>query len=81
VDIQLRGVISSKGGRLKTVFQSTPDVPVKKFTLTMKGGNRGLLVNTQDLCDRKQFGVLNLKAQNGRRMKTKRLRLNTPACG
>ncbi|MEX2081784.1 MAG: hypothetical protein WEC33_09230, partial [Dehalococcoidia bacterium] len=80
VDIQLRGVISSTNGRLKTVFRSTPDVPVRQFTLVMKGGNRGLLVNTRDLCDRKQFGVLNLKAQNSRQMKTKRLRLNTPAC-
>jgi hypothetical protein len=81
VDIQLRGVISSKNARLKTVFPSTPDVAVDKFTLTMKGGNRGLLVNSQDLCDRTRAGFLNLLAQNSRREKSKNLRLNIPACG
>jgi hypothetical protein len=80
VDIQLRGVISSQNARLKTVFRSTPDVAVNKFTLTMKGGNRGLLVNSQNLCDRPRSGFLNLKAQNSRRLKSKNLRLNIPAC-
>ena len=80
VNIQLRGIISSKGARLKTVFPRTPDVAVDKFILTMKGGNRGLLVNSQDLCRQARFGVLNLRAQNSRRLKTKRLGLNIPAC-
>lgn len=80
VDIRLRGVISSKGGRLKTVFNNTPDVAVNKFVLTMKGGDRGLLVNSRDLCERQTAGVLNLKAQNSRRVKSKDLELNIPAC-
>jgi len=80
VDIQLRGVISSKNARLKTVFRRLPDVAVNKFVLTMKGGNRGLLINSQDLCDRRRTGFLNLLAQNSRRQKTNNLRLNIPAC-
>lgn len=81
VNIQLRGVISSKRGRLKTVFPRTPDVAVDKFILVMRGGkNRGLLVNSQNLCDRARFAFLNLRAQNSRRMKTNRLGLNIPAC-
>ncbi len=80
VDIRLRGVISGKGGRLKTVFNNTPDVAVDKFVLTMKGGERGLLINSRDLCTRQTAGVLNLKAQNSRRLKRKNLRLNIPAC-
>jgi len=80
VNIRLRGVISSEHGRLKTVFQRTPDVAVKKFTLTMKGGNRGLLVNSRNLCSRQTNGFLNLKAQNSRRLKKNNLRLNIPAC-
>jgi hypothetical protein len=79
VDVQLRGVISSKNARLKTVFRKVPDVAVNKFTLTMKGGNRGLLVNSQNLCDRPRKGFLNLGAQNSRRHK-ENLRLNIPAC-
>ncbi|HSS05259.1 MAG TPA: hypothetical protein VLK89_08765 [Solirubrobacterales bacterium] len=81
VNIRLRGVISSVHGRLKTVFANTPDVAVNKFTLTMKGGNRGLLVNSRDLCSRRTTGFLKLKAQNSRQLKTKNLRLNIPACG
>jgi len=79
VNIRLRGVISSENARLKTVFRKVPDVAVNKFVLTMKGGNRGLLVNSQDLCDRPRKGFLNLKAQNSRKLK-KNLRLNIPAC-
>jgi hypothetical protein len=80
VPIQLRGVISSRGARLKTVFEKTPDVAVDKFILNMKGGGRGLLVNSRDLCSRQTTGYLNLRAQNSRRMKSKNLRLNIPAC-
>jgi len=80
VNIRLRGVISAKGGRLKTVFYPTPDVAVSKFILTMRGGNRGLLDNSESLCQRKRFAFLNLKAQNSRRLRTNRLRLNVPGC-
>ena len=52
VTIRLRGVISSEHGRLKTVFNNTPDVAVNKFILNMKGGNKGLLVNSRNLCAR-----------------------------
>ncbi len=80
VNIRLRGVISSSNGRLKTVFRKTPDVAVDKFILTMKGGNKGLLVNSRNLCERQTTGFLNLKAQNSRQLKRKNLRLNIPAC-
>lgn len=50
------------------------------FILNMRGGNRGLLDNSENLCQRKRFAFLNLKAQNSRRLKTNRLRLNIPGC-
>jgi hypothetical protein len=80
VNIRLRGVISSEHGRLKTVFRKTPDVAVDKFVLTMKGGDRGLLINSRNLCSRQTTGFLNLLAQNSRRVKRNNLRLNIPAC-
>ncbi|MGD9735721.1 MAG: hypothetical protein AB7V58_08960 [Solirubrobacterales bacterium] len=80
VDIQLHGVISTKKARTKTVFFPVPDVPVRKFVLTMSGGKRGLLVNSRNLCDRRAFSFLNFKAQNGKKLKKKRLPLHTPAC-
>jgi hypothetical protein len=81
VPIRLRGVISSAHGRLKTVFNETPDVAVKKFELNMKGGGKGLLVNSRNLCSRPTNGFLNIKAQNSRQVKRNNLRLNIPACG
>jgi len=81
VNVRLRGVISStKGGRIKNVFSTVPDVPVSRFTLTMKGGRKGLLENSQDLCAHPSFSFLNFKAQNGKQVKVKRLPLRAPSC-
>jgi hypothetical protein len=81
VNIQLRGVISSKRGGLKTVFPEVPDVPVKKFILNMRGGKKSLLVNSTNTCAKKQKGVLNIKAQNGKKVKNNKYGLNISSCG
>jgi hypothetical protein len=80
VNIQLHGVISAAKARIKNVFYPIPDVPVSKFVLTMKGGKRGLLVNSRDLCARPSFSFMNFKAQNGKQLKKKKLPLRVPAC-
>ena len=80
VDIRLRGVISATKARIKTVFASVPDVPVSKFVLNMKGGKKGLLENSRDLCTGRNASFLNFKAQNGKHRKVKRLPLRTPGC-
>ncbi len=80
VNIQLRGVISSKRGGLKTVFNGLPDVPVKKFVLNMKGGEKSLLVNSENTCRKPQQAVLNIKAQNGKRAKNNKFKLNIASC-
>ncbi|MFN8162852.1 MAG: hypothetical protein U0R26_03295 [Solirubrobacterales bacterium] len=80
VNIRLRGVISATKARIKTVFNTVPDVPVSKFTLTMEGGKKGLLVNSRGLCARPNFSFLNLKAQNGKQVRVKKLPLRVPAC-
>ena len=74
-------MISAVAGRIKTVFRSVPDVPVSKFVLTMKGGKKGLLVNSRNLCAKRAFSHLTLKGQNGKKLIKKRLRLRVPACG
>lgn len=81
VRIQLRGVISSKRGGLKTVFPTVPDVPVKKFILNMKGGNKSLIVNSENLCSKKQKAVLNIKGQNGKKVKNNKYGLRVSNCG
>lgn len=81
VNIQLRGVISSKHGGLKTVFNGVPDVPVKKFILNMDGGKKSLLVNSTNTCKGQQTAVLNIKGQNGKQVKDNKFGLNIASCG
>jgi hypothetical protein len=81
INIQLDGVISSQHGGLKTVFNNTPDVPLKTFILNMQGGKKSLLQNSANLCKGKQLAVLNMKGQNGKTVKNNKLRLNIASCG
>ena len=74
VDVVLVGKIDSKvtkrSSRLRTTFDSAPDAPITRFTLDLKGGKEGLLVNSQNLCARPQRAELRLTGQNGRRYDT-----------
>ncbi|HEV2859308.1 MAG TPA: hypothetical protein VGW80_12990 [Solirubrobacterales bacterium] len=81
VEIYLRGVISGKHGGLKTVFNNVPDVPVSRFVLKMKGGKKSLLVNSTNTCAKPQRAKLNIKGQNGKKVKNKRFKLNVVNCG
>jgi hypothetical protein len=79
VDIELAGRTDSVNGRIRNTFDAVPDVPVSRFVLTIRGGKKkGLLVNSQNLCAHRQFAKLNLTAQNGKKLKKKKLKLRTP---
>lgn len=81
VNVHLRGVITSPHGGIKTVFASTPDVPVSKFILRMEGGRaKGLLVNSRNLCQGKPSSYMNIKGQNGKKLVKRHLKLRVP-CG
>jgi hypothetical protein len=54
-----------------------PDVPVSKFVLRMKGGNKGHLVNSRNLCSGKPGRMaVNMTAQNNKRSDTRPLLKN-----
>lgn len=74
VDVRLHGVIKSVGkkSRIQTSFAPIPDVPVSKFTLTMEGGKKGLLVNSKDVCTKRYFSRVEFNAQNGKSSLNKR---------
>lgn len=81
IPVRLYGVISSKRGGIKTVFNGTPDVPVSKFILNMQGGKtKGLLVNSRNLCRGRLNAYLNIKAQNSRRVRTNKQLVRFTAC-
>ena len=50
VDIDLVGRTDAVKGRIRNTFDAVPDVPVDTFELTVRGGKKGLLQNTRNLC-------------------------------
>jgi len=66
LEIDLVGRIDSVHGGIRTTFESVPDAPVSRFVLKMKGGKKGLLANSTDICQGKHRARVELKAQNGR---------------
>jgi hypothetical protein len=79
IEVELSAHIDSVRGRLRTTFESLPDAPVSYVKLDLAGGRKGLLINTEDLCDRPRIASLRLAGQNGRRIAL-RTRLGVP-CG
>jgi hypothetical protein len=80
VNIQLHGVISSQKGGIKTVFDSVPDVAVKKFVLKMRGGKKSLIVNSTNVCKGKHLADLRFTAQNGKKLANRKYKLNLASC-
>jgi hypothetical protein len=66
LEIHLVGRIDSKNGGIRTTFESVPDAPVSKFVLRMRGGKKGLLTNSTDICRGVHRATGQMRAQNGR---------------
>jgi hypothetical protein len=83
VDIDLVGRIDSFRGGIRTTFARVPDVPVRKFVMTLPGGKHGLLVNSTNLCKHPVKAVIRFTAQNGKKLKPKprKNKLRTPCKG
>lgn len=71
VEIDLDGRIDQVRHRMRTTFDVVPDVPVSKFSLTVRGGRKGLLENSTNLCARKYKVIARFKAQNGKKANQK----------
>jgi len=56
VDVELSSRTDSTRGRIRSTFDIVPDVPVSKFVLLLRGGPKGLLVNSRNQCPRKAGG-------------------------
>jgi hypothetical protein len=71
IHVTLVGFIDSvktgrETARVRTRFVNLPDAPVSKFVLSMKGGDKGLLVNNTELCRAKPRAKIQLAAHNGK---------------
>jgi hypothetical protein len=72
ISITLAGKIDSvhtkgsEGSRIRNTFSVVPDAPVEKFTLELKGGKKGLLVNSTDVCKGTHKALAAFTGQNGK---------------
>jgi hypothetical protein len=66
IDVALVGRIDSVKGGIRTSFESVPDAPVSKFVLSMKGGKKGLLVNSRNLCKSTNKASVQMDSQSGK---------------
>ena len=79
IDIDLAGRIDSVNEGIRNTFELVPDAPVTKFVLEMKGGKKGLLVNSRNLCKSTNRVAVQMEAQNGRSHDTRPVLTNS--CG
>ncbi len=66
IQIDLVGRVDSLKGRIRNTFETAPDAPVDSFVLTMQGGNKGLIINSTNLCKGKHRAIAEFRAHNGR---------------
>ena len=67
IDVALIGKVDTgKGGGIRNTFEVVPDAPVSRFTLEMKGGGKGLLENSENICAKPQKAIADFTAQNGK---------------
>ena len=66
IEVEVIGRIDSHRGGIRTTFETVPDAPVSKFTLSMRGGKKGLLENSQNICAKTNRAEASFEAQNGR---------------
>jgi hypothetical protein len=79
IEIEVVGHIDSVRQRLRTSFLTLPDAPVSKFVLTMQGGSKSLLSNSENLCRHAQRANVKMRGQNDATLKAK-TKLRT-SCG
>jgi hypothetical protein len=66
VEVDVAGRIDSSRGGIRGTFPVIPDAPVTKFVLKLKAGKRGLLVNAENLCRKRQQAIARFIGQANR---------------
>lgn len=68
IEVDLDGRIDSVHGGIRNTFEVVPDAPVEKFTLELKGGKKGLIVNSVNICTSAPRATGKFTAQNGAKL-------------
>jgi hypothetical protein len=56
----------SQSGGIRAFFEGLPDAPVERFTMWLRGGRRGLLVNSVNVCKAPPTASVKALAHNNR---------------
>ncbi|HYP55123.1 MAG TPA: hypothetical protein VEQ41_02320 [Solirubrobacterales bacterium] len=69
VDVEVSARIDSIKGGIRATFPSVPDAPITKVVVAMRGGKKGLIVNSRNLCAGKSRANARLVSQSGKSRK------------
>jgi hypothetical protein len=63
--LRLQGSVAFSRGRVQTVFDAVPDVPLTRLVLALAGGPKAALTTTEDLCDGRNVVDAEFAGQSG----------------
>jgi hypothetical protein len=67
VDFEGVARVDSVRGAIRVIVEGIPDAPIEKVVVRMQGGQKGLIVNSRDICKGENRARIRLFAHNGRR--------------
>jgi hypothetical protein len=65
IKLEAAGRTDSIHGGIRNTFEFVPDAPFTKLVVKLKGGKKGLLVNSVNLCDNPHKATVKFGAHNG----------------
>jgi hypothetical protein len=80
VDVEAVARIDSAGGGIRATFPIVPDAPLTKVVVEMQGGDKGLIVNSRNLCAGRSKADALMSGHNGKRYKS-RPQVKALGCG
>ncbi len=66
IKFDLVGRIDSLKGRIRNAFELVPDAPVSSAVFSFQGGNKGLIINSTNLCKGRHRAIVELDAHSGK---------------
>jgi hypothetical protein len=69
IDVEAVARIDSQRGGIRATFSDVPDAPLTKVVVRMQGAKKGLIVNSTDLCAKRNRANARFSGHNGRRFK------------
>jgi hypothetical protein len=64
-NVVLEGKVVSQGGRIQAGVEDLPDVPLKEFEFTLRGGKHGYLILSTDICQGNPVADATFRSQEG----------------